>query len=160
MNITSKIIASGLLICSAALSGTTFANNDQAKAKAEFETMMKDYKAAVDSALKSSDVRGGLIKACGVQYKKTVSEKMLTQADVTKLCTCTVDAEGRVTEAQKWDLQSAANAKNQSKFQQLQTAILKSQGESVKKCVGTTLDKKINDLAQKAVAQHKAATAK
>lgn len=152
MNITSKIIASTLMICSAAFSNVALANNDQAKAKAEFESMMKEYKTSVESALKSSDIRGGLIKACGIQYKKTVTEKMLTQTEVTKLCTCTVDSEGKITDAQKWALQSAANAKNQAKVVELRNNLVKQQGESVKKCVGTALDQKLTSLAKKAMA--------
>ena len=137
------------------VSVNTFAANDQAKAKAEFEAMAKQYQSSIETAAKSSDVRGGLIKACGIQYKKALDLKMLTQADVTKLCTCTVDAEGKVTQAQKWEIQSAVNAKNQTKFQQLQTALMKQQGDSVKKCVGTALDQKLTKLAQQAMTGQK-----
>lgn len=153
MNMKSKLLATALLSISALFSANTIATTDQAKAKAEFEAMAKQYNAAVESAAKSADIRGGLVKACGIQYKKTVELKLLTQADVNKLCGCTVDAEGSVTQAQKWELQSAVNAKNQDKIKQLQTAIIKKQGESVKKCVGTALDQKLSKLTQQVAAQ-------
>ena len=152
MNIKTKLIATSLLTLSALFTAPVFANNDAAKDKAEFEAMAKEYKSSVESALKSADIRGGLIKACGIQYKKAVSLKMLTQADVTKLCTCTVDAEGKITEAQKWEVQSAVNSKNQTKIQQLQSSIIKKQGETVKQCVGSALDQKLAKLAQQAKA--------
>ena len=152
MNMKSKFLALAVVSISALFSVNSFANDDQAKMKAEFEAMAKQYTTAVETASKSSDIRGGLVKACGIQYKKTIDLKLLTQADVNKLCGCTVDAEGTITQAQKWDLQSAANAKNQTKFQQLQSALMKKQGESVKKCVGPTLDQKLTQLAQKAQA--------
>ena len=155
MNITSKFLRSACVAVCAMVSINSFAATDQAKAKAEFEAMAKQYQSSIETAAKSSDVRGGLIKACGVQYKKALDLKMLTQADVTKLCTCTTDAEGQVTQAQKWEIQSAVNAKNQAKFQELQGALVKKQGESVKKCVGTTLDQKLSKLAQQAMAGQK-----
>lgn len=153
MNIKAKFLATSLFTLTTLFSTASFANNDQAQAKAEFEAMMKEYKTAVESALKSPDIRGGLIKACGIQYKRTVTLKLLTQAEVSKLCTCTIDTEGKVTESQKWEIQSAINSKNQAKIQQLQTSIVKKQGESVKQCVGSALDQKLAKLAQQAQAQ-------
>lgn len=150
MNMKAKIIATSLLTLSALFSANTFANNDQAKAKAEFEGMMKEYQTAMGNAAKSGDIRGGLIKACGVQYKKLIELKKLNQNDVTKLCTCTIDTEGKITDSQKWAIQSAINAKNQSKARELQTNLMKSQQSGVKQCIGTTLDQKIAALAKSA----------
>lgn len=153
MNIKAKLFAVSLLTCSTLFSASTFATNDPATAKAEFEAMMKEYKSAVEQATKSTDIRGGLIKACGTQYKKTISMKLLTQADVNKLCTCTIDVEGKITESQKWAIQSAINAKNQKKAQELQIGMVEKQRDAVKKCVGPALDQKLIKLTQQAQSQ-------
>lgn len=146
-----KAITTTLLGLSILFAAPAFAND--AKVKAEIEALKAEYQKSMEAAAKSSDIRGGLIKACGVKYKKAVTEKMLTQADVNKLCGCSITAEGSVTTADNWELQSAANAKNEEKIKQLQMAMLKKQGESIKKCVGTALDQKLTKLTQQAMQQ-------
>ena len=146
-----KAITTTLLSLSMFMTTSVFAA-DADKAKAEFEALKTEYKNSMEAATKSSDIRGGLVKACAIKYKKAVAEKILTQTEVTKLCGCSVNAEGTVTVADNWALQSAANAKNEEKIKQLQITMLKRQGDSIKKCVGTALDQKLTKLTQQAQA--------
>lgn len=125
--------------------------------KAEFAAMKAEYQKSMEAATKSGDIRGGFIKACGVKYRKAVNDKLLTQAEANKLCSCTVDAEGAVTNADNWALQSAANSKDAKRFQQLQVNLLKKQGDSIKSCVGPALGQKISKLVQQAQASAAAA---
>ena len=130
--------------------GATFSLPALADDKAEFEAMKVNYQKAMEAAAKSNDVRGGLINACNIKYKKAVTEKILTQAESNKLCTCSVDAEGQVTNSDNWALQSAANAKDAKRFQQLQINMIKKQGDTIKSCVGTGLSQKLTKLMQQA----------
>ncbi len=146
MNI--KLVATSLFTLSALFTANTYAADSTQKA---FEAIKAEYEKSLESAAKSSNIRSGLIKACGVKYKMAISNKTLSQSEVNKLCACSVDAEGQVTNAQTWELQSAVNAKNKTKYQQLQMALLKKQGESIKKCVGSSLDQKLSKLASQAM---------
>lgn len=146
MNIKAKLLATSLLSLSALFSTASFANNDQAKAKAEFEAMKKEYTTAMKNAGSSSNVRDGLIKACAIPYKQAVKYKKLTQSDVNKLCTCEVDAEGKLTQAQKWQIQSTINQKKNPAT----LDFVKKQSQNVQSCVGPQLASKLNSLAAEA----------
>ncbi|MCH4248243.1 hypothetical protein [Acinetobacter populi] len=152
MNI--KLLTAGVIACSTLFGSAAFAA-DANSSQAEFEALKAEYQKSLETAAKSSDIRGGLVKACSVKYKTAVANKALTQADVNKLCSCSVTAEGQVTTAETWELQSAANAKNKTKFEQLQVSLMKKQGDSIKKCVGTDLDQKLTKLTQQAQAAAK-----
>lgn len=140
-----KVLTTALLVTLSFGTSSVFAAE-----QANIEALKAEYQKSLEAAAKSSDIRGGLVKACAVKYKTAISNNALTQADVNKLCGCSVTAEGQVTTAETWDLQSAVNAKNQTKFQQLQTSLMKKQGDSIKKCVGTALDQKLTKLTQQA----------
>lgn len=135
----------------AALVGT-LASPAFADDRADFQAMKLQYQKAMETATKSSDIRGGFIRACGVKYQKAVNDRLMTSAEANKLCACSVDAEGRVTNADNWALQSAVNAKNAKLVQNLQINMLKKQGDSIRACVGPALSQKIARLVQQAQA--------
>ncbi|MHA5057333.1 hypothetical protein ACX2CK_11230 [Acinetobacter schindleri] len=145
MNIKAKLLATSLLSLSALFSTASFANDDQAKAKAEFEAMKKEYTTAMKNAGSSSNVRDGLIKACAIPYKQAVKYKKLTQSDVNKLCTCEVDAEGKLTQAQKWQIQSTINQKKNPAT----LAFVEKQNQDLEACFGPQLTNKLKTLASK-----------
>lgn len=79
----------------------------------------------VQAAYKSTNVKGALINVCKDQ---TAKGGKLSSAEVSKFCSCQVEAQGKVTEAQKWEIQSAINAKKSPSslaFVQQQTVTLK-----------------------------------
>lgn len=149
-----KLIATALLAISTVLPvTTTFAAEPNNANQAKFQALKAEYEKGLEAAAKSSDVRGGLVKACAIKYKPAIESKTLTQADVNKLCDCSVIAEGQTTAAQNWELQSAVNAKNKAKFEQLQVGIMKRQADVIKKCVGTSLDQKLTKITQQTAAK-------
>lgn len=139
-----KYLISGVFAISALFAGHSFAADTA-------QQLQQQYVKNVEAAYKSTDIQGGLVKACIGKYQPMVSKKALTAAEVNKLCQCEVKAEGSVTNAQMWAVRSAVNAKNTAKAQQLQLSLLKQQGANVRKCVGTALDKKIAGLIQQAM---------
>ncbi len=56
----------------------------------------------VQAAYKSTNVKGALINVCKDQ---TAKGGKLSSAEVSKFCSCQVEAQGKVTEAQKWEIQ-------------------------------------------------------
>ena len=62
----------------------------------------------LQQAYKSTNVKGALINLC---KDETGKGNKLTAAEVSKYCTCAVEADGKMTNAQKWEVQSAINAK-------------------------------------------------
>ncbi len=54
----------------------------------------------LQTAYKSTNVKAALVNVCKDQ---TAKGGKLTAAEVSKFCGCQIDAQGKVTEAQKWE---------------------------------------------------------
>ncbi len=90
-NLKSNIIVSAIMSAAALFATTTHADNDK-----------------LQQAYKSTNVKAALINVC---KEETAKGKKLTTAEVSKYCTCAVEADGKLTNAQKWEIQSAINQK-------------------------------------------------
>lgn len=104
----------------------------------------------LQQAYKSTNVKSALVNVCKTE---TAKGGKLTSAEVSKFCSCQIDAQGKVTEAQKWEIQSAVNQKkNPSSL-----AFVQQQNAALKACFGPQLTSKLETLTQAAM---KAAQAK
>ena len=104
----------------------------------------------LQQAYKSTNVKSALVNVCKTE---TAKGGKLSSAEVSKFCSCQIDAQGKVTEAQKWEIQSAVNQKkNPSSL-----AFVQQQNASLKTCFGPQLTGKLETLTQAAM---KAAQAK
>ncbi|WAU74510.1 hypothetical protein [Acinetobacter sp. TR11] len=98
----------------------------------------------LQAAYKSTNIKAGLINVCKDQSAKGGK---LTAAEVSKYCSCTIEAQGKVTEAQKWEMQSAVNAKKNPN-----TLPFVQQGyKDVQACLGAPLVSKLEKLTEEAM---------
>ena len=100
---------------------------------------------------KSTNIKAALIQACKDETTKG-SKGKLSATEVSKLCTCQVEAQGKVTEAQKWEIQSTINAKKNP----ASLAFVQKQNKDLQTCLGTSLVAKLaklSDEARQAAAQ-------
>ena len=98
----------------------------------------------LQAAYKSTNVKAALVNVCKDQ---TAKGGKLTAAEVSKFCACNIEAQGKVTEAQKWEMQSAANAKKNPN-----TLPFVQQGyKDLQACLGTPLVSKLEKLTVEAV---------
>ena len=96
------------------------------------------------AAYKSTNVKSALINVCKDQ---TTKGGKLTAAEVSKFCSCTIEAQGKVTEAQKWEIQSAINAKKSPSS----LAFVQQQNKDLQACLGAPLVTKLEKLTQEAM---------
>lgn len=98
----------------------------------------------MQAAYKSTNVKGAIINVCKDQ---TAKGGKLSSAEVSKFCTCQVEAQGKVTEAQKWEIQSAINAKKSPST----LAFVQQQNSELKACFGPQLTTKLEKLTADAI---------
>lgn len=104
--------------------------------------------AAQDPA-KSNNVRGALISNCTESATKAGK---LTSAEADKFCTCQVDAEGKITKAQEWQIISTVNQKkNPSSL-----PFIQQQNAAIQTCFGPQLTAKLKTLTEEAMKQQAA----
>ena len=96
------------------------------------------------AAYKSTNVKSALINVCKDQ---TTKGGKLTVAEVSKFCSCNIEAQGKVTEAQKWEIQSAINAKKSPSS----LAFVQQQNKDLQACLGAPLVTKLEKLTQEAM---------
>lgn len=110
---------------------------------------------AMETAYKSTNVKAGLINAC---KEETGKSKKLTPAEAAKYCTCAIEADGKMTNAQKWEIQSAINQKKSPST----LSFVQKQNTDLKTCFGPQLTTKLQKLSEEAMkeAQAKAAAKK
>lgn len=96
------------------------------------------------AAYKSTNVKSALINVCKDQ---TTKGGKLTSAEVSKFCSCNIEAQGKVTEAQKWEIQSAINAKKSPSS----LAFVQQQNKDLQACLGAPLVTKLEKLTQEAM---------
>ncbi|APU48262.1 hypothetical protein DIZ70_01935 [Acinetobacter junii] len=98
----------------------------------------------LQAAYKSTNVKSALVNVCKDQ---TAKGGKLTSAEVSKFCSCQIDAQGKVTEAQKWEIQSAINAKKSPSS----LAFVQQQNKDLQACLGAPLVTKLEKLTEEAM---------
>ncbi|MCH7333532.1 hypothetical protein [Acinetobacter modestus] len=98
----------------------------------------------LQAVAKSTNIKAALINACKEQYTKTGK---LTAAEVNKFCSCNIEAQGKVTEAQKWEIKSAINAKKSPSS----LAFVQQQNKELQACLGAPLVSKLEKLTEEAM---------
>ena len=126
-NLKSNIIVSAIMSVAALFATTTHANNDK-----------------LQQAYKSTNVKAALINVC---KEETAKGKKLTTAEVSKYCTCAVEADGKLTNAQKWEIQSAINQKKSPAT----LAFVQKQNKDLQTCFGPQLTGKLKSLTEEAM---------
>ncbi len=114
-----------------------------------FAAPATDNQAKLQSIYKSSNIKQGLINACVEEQNKLGAAKVLSKTEVTQLCKCNIESQGRMTNADQWELQSAQNAKDKNKYVALMQKFGKSEQPKVKACLGTALDTKLASMQKK-----------
>lgn len=104
----------------------------------------------MQQAYKSTNVKSALVNVC---KEETAKGKKLTAAEISKYCSCAVDADGKLTNAQKWEIQSTINQKKSPAT----LAFVQKQNKDLQTCFGPQLTGKLKTLAEEAM---KAAQAK
>ncbi|OTG81599.1 hypothetical protein [Acinetobacter sp. ANC 4648] len=104
----------------------------------------------IQDAYKSTNVKAALINVCKTE---TAKGGKLTAAEVSKYCTCAVESDGKLTNAQKWEIQSAINQKKSP----ASLTFVQQQNKALQACFGPQLTSKLQTLTEAAI---KAAQAK
>lgn len=132
---TMNILKSNILIGAVMATVASFATVAQAQ-----DSLQKAYQ--------STNVKTALVNVC---KEETSKGKKLTAAEVSKYCMCAVNADGKLTNDQKWQIQSAINQKKSPST----LAFVKKQNEELKTCFGPQLVSKLQKLTQEAQAAQK-----
>ena len=119
-------------------------------AVAMFATTAQADDSKLQNAYKSANVKAALINVC---KEETGKGKQLTSSEVSKYCTCAVEADGKLTNAQKWEIQSTINQKKSPSS----LAFVQKQNKDLQACFGPQLTAKLKTLTEQA---QKAAAAK
>lgn len=127
-NLKSNILLSALFATSALLATASQAN-DTAK---------------MQQAYKSTNVKAALVNVCKEDIAKS---KKLTDTEVSKYCSCAVEADGRLTNDQKWQIQSAINQKKSPST----LPFMKKQHEELQACFGSSLTTKLEKITEDAI---------
>ena len=98
----------------------------------------------LQEAYKSTNVKAALINVC---KEETAKGNKLSSAEVSKYCTCAVEADGKLTNAQKWEIQSAINQKKSPST----LAFVQKQNKYLQACFGPQLTTKLKSLTEAAV---------
>ena len=98
----------------------------------------------LQEAYKSTNVKSALINVC---KNETGKSKKLSSAEVSKYCTCAVEADGKLTNAQKWESQSTINQKKSPAT----LAFVQKQNKDLQACFGPQLTGKLKSLTEEAM---------
>ena len=98
----------------------------------------------LQEAYKSTNVKSALINVC---KDETGKSKKLSAAEVSKYCTCAVEADGKLTNAQKWEIQSTINQKKSPAT----LAFVQKQNQDLQACFGPQLTGKLKSLTEEAM---------
>ncbi|MGB8694970.1 hypothetical protein [Acinetobacter sp.] len=98
----------------------------------------------LQEAYKSTNVKSALINVC---KDETGKSKKLSTAEVSKYCTCAVEADGKLTNAQKWEIQSTVNQKKSPAT----LAFVQKQNKDLQACFGPQLTGKLKSLTEEAM---------
>ncbi len=122
-----KIILSTLVSAAAFMASTTHAETNK-----------------IQEAYKSTNVKAALINVC---KEETAKGKKLTAAEASKYCSCAVEADGKLTNAQKWQIQSTINQKKSPST----LAFVQKQNKDLQACFGPQLTAKLKTLSEEAM---------
>lgn len=103
---------------------------------------------AAQDASKSTNVKAALISNC---KEAATTQGKLAAADADKFCRCQIDAEGRLTTAQKWEIASTINQKKDPSS----LAFVQQSNKSLESCLGPQLITKLQNAAKAAGAAKK-----
>ena len=92
---------------------------------------------------KSTNIRGDLEKNCQGSFTKA---KVLSSAEASKFCKCTIDSQAKMTNAEEWEIQSAVNAKKDPRS----LPVVKRTEQYMNTCAGSNLIKKVQAAAASA----------
>lgn len=98
----------------------------------------------LQQAYKSTNVKSALINVC---KEETAKGNKLSSAEVSKYCTCAVEADGKLTNAQKWEIQSTINQKKSPST----LAFVQKQNKDLQACFGPQLTTKLKSLTEEAM---------
>lgn len=126
-NLKSNIILSAIVSIVAVFATSVQANTDK-----------------LQQAYKSTNVKSALINVC---KEETAKGKKLSAAEVSKYCTCAVEADGKLTNAQKWEIQSTINQKKSPST----LAFVQKQNKDLQACFGPQLTGKLKTLTEEAM---------
>lgn len=126
-NLKSNIILSAIVSTVAVFATSAQANTDK-----------------LQQAYKSTNVKSALINVC---KDETAKGKKLSAAEVSKYCTCAVEADGKLTNAQKWEIQSTINQKKSPST----LAFVQKQNKDLQACFGPQLTGKLKTLTEEAM---------
>jgi hypothetical protein len=87
---------------------------------------------------------------------KLAKAKKLTSAEVSKYCGCAIEADGKLTNAQKWEIQSTINQKKSPGT----LAFVQKQNKDLQACFGPQLTGKLKTLTEEAMKSAQAAPKK
>ena len=127
-----KILKSNIILSAAVSAAALFAS----AAHADNDKLQQAYK--------STNVKSALINVC---KEETGKSKKLSAAEVSKYCSCAVEADGRLTNAQKWEIQSAINQKKSPAT----LAFVQKQNKDLQACFGPHLTGKLKTLTEEAM---------
>ncbi len=127
-NLKSNIILS-TFVSAIALAATASHANDSSK---------------MQQAYKSTNVKSALINVC---KEETGKGKKLSAAEVSKYCSCAIDADGKLTNAQKWEIQSTINQKKSPAT----LSFVQKQNTDLQACFGPQLTGKLKTLTEEAM---------
>ncbi|MDM1247050.1 hypothetical protein ACFODO_00585 [Acinetobacter sichuanensis] len=99
---------------------------------------------ALQQAYKSSNVKSALIGVCKTE---TAKGGKLTSAEVSKYCSCAIESDGKLTNDQKWQIQSAINQKKSPST----LAFVQKQNQELQSCFGPQLTGKLKTLTEAAM---------
>ena len=99
---------------------------------------------AIQDAYKSTNVKAALINVCKTE---TAKGGKLTAAEVSKYCGCAVESDGKLTNAQKWEIQSTLNQKKSPGT----LAFVQQQNKALQACFGPQLTTKLKTLTEQAM---------
>ena len=98
----------------------------------------------LQEAYKSTNVKSALINVC---KEETAKGNKLSSAEVSKYCTCAVEADGKLTNVQKWEIQSTINQKKSPST----LAFVQKQNKDLQACFGPQLTTKLKSLTEEAM---------
>lgn len=99
---------------------------------------------ALQDAYKSANVKSALVGVC---KSETGKSGKLTAAEVSKYCSCAIESDAKLTNGQKWEIQSAINQKKSPAT----LAFVQKQNQDLKACFGPQLTTKLEGLTQQAM---------
>lgn len=108
---------------------------------------------ALQDAYKSTNVKSALVNAC---KSETGKSGKLTTAEVSKYCSCAIESDAKLTNAQKWEIQSTINQKKNPGT----LGFVQKQNQDLQTCFGPQLTGKLKTLTEQAMKAAQAAAKK